>query len=79
MTRAHKLVIERETGGTYVARFPEWAGCQAQAGSLKTLTVRIQEAMALRPEGPEGSGTNDQAAATHPAGVPRQPRAPEDL
>jgi predicted RNase H-like HicB family nuclease len=47
------VVIERETGGTYVATFPEWAGCQAQAGSLKTLMVRIQEAMALRPEGPE--------------------------
>jgi predicted RNase H-like HicB family nuclease len=60
MTQAYKVVIERDTQGGYVATFPELLGCQAQAGSLKTLMERIQEAMELSPEVGE------------PAAVPRK-------
>lgn len=60
MTQAYKVVIERDTQGGYVATFPELLGCQAHAGSLKTLMERIQEAMALSPEVGE------------PAGIPRE-------
>ena len=60
MKPAYKVVIERDTQGVYVATFPELLGCQAQAGSLKTLMERIQEAMALSPEMGE------------PAAIPRE-------
>jgi len=50
MIQAHKVVIERDAQGGYVATFPGLRGDKAQARSLKTLMVRIQEAMALSPE-----------------------------
>jgi len=59
MTQAYKFVIELDTQGGYVATFPEFAGCQAQAKSLKTLMERIREAVAFSP------GVNG------PAAVPR--------
>lgn len=59
MIQAHKVVIERDTQGGYVATFPELADCQAHARSLKLLMDRIREAMALFPEVDE------------PAAVPR--------
>jgi predicted RNase H-like HicB family nuclease len=50
MIQTHKVVIERDTQGGYVATFPGLADCQAQARSLKMLMGRIQETMALFPE-----------------------------
>jgi hypothetical protein len=76
MTRTHKIVIERDTRGDYVATFPEWAGCRAQAGSLKTLMVRIQEAMA---RGPDLSGAHEGAAAAPAPVHAGAPGACEDL
>jgi predicted RNase H-like HicB family nuclease len=46
MTQAYKVVIENDTRGGYVATFPEFADCKAQAESLKALIVRIGETMA---------------------------------
>ena len=60
MTQAYKVVIERDTQGGYVATFPEFAGCQTQARSLKTLMERIREAMAFSP------------GVDEPAAVPRE-------
>jgi predicted RNase H-like HicB family nuclease len=50
MIQTHKVVIERDTQGGYVATFPGLADYQAQARSLKMLMGSIQEAMALFPE-----------------------------
>jgi predicted RNase H-like HicB family nuclease len=50
MIQAHKVVIERDTQGGYVATFPGLMGRQAQARSLKTLMERIREATAISPE-----------------------------
>ena len=50
MTQAYKVVIERDRQGGYTATFPELMDRQAQAGSLKMLMQRIQEAVALSPE-----------------------------
>jgi predicted RNase H-like HicB family nuclease len=60
MNQAHKVVIERDTQGGYVATFPGLMGRQAQARSLKTLMDCIREAMALSLEVDE------------PAAVPRE-------
>jgi predicted RNase H-like HicB family nuclease len=73
MTQVYKVVITRDTRGDYVATFPELVGCRAQAGSLKMLMERIQETMALRPE------MDEMSAASHPAGLQREPQAREDL
>jgi predicted RNase H-like HicB family nuclease len=69
MTRAYKIVIERDTQGGYVATFPEMVGRQAQAGSLKTLMERIREAAALGPEGSE------PVAIRHPLVPDSEPKA----
>jgi predicted RNase H-like HicB family nuclease len=73
MTQLYKVVITRDTRGDYVATFPELVGCQAQAGSLKTLMERIQETMALCPE------VDEMSAAKNPAGLQREPQAREDV
>jgi predicted RNase H-like HicB family nuclease len=50
MIQSHKVLIERDIQGGYVATFPGLRGYQAQARSLKMLMERIQEAIALFPE-----------------------------
>jgi predicted RNase H-like HicB family nuclease len=50
MIQAYKVVIEHNNQDGYVATFPELAGCQAQAGSLKALMNQIREALAHHPE-----------------------------
>jgi predicted RNase H-like HicB family nuclease len=50
MIQSHKVLIERDIQGGYVATFPGLRGYQAQARSLKMLMAEIQEAMALSPE-----------------------------
>jgi predicted RNase H-like HicB family nuclease len=66
MTQAYKVVIERDSQGGYVATFPELLGCQAHAGSLKTLMERIQEAMALSPEEGEPAADTQKLATVAP-------------
>jgi predicted RNase H-like HicB family nuclease len=63
MIQSHKVLIERDTEGGYVATFPGLRGYQAQARSLKMLMERIREVMALSPEVDE------------PAAVPRGMRS----
>ena len=50
MIQAYKVVIEHNNQDGYVATFPELAGCQAQAGSLKALMNQIREALEEHPE-----------------------------
>ena len=47
MTRAFSVIIERDSGGYYVASVPELHGCHTQAKSLDTLMKRIKEAIEL--------------------------------
>lgn len=61
MIQTHKVIIERDTLGGYVATFPGLADRQAQARSLKLLMGRIQEAMALLPEVDEPAVVPDLA------------------
>jgi predicted RNase H-like HicB family nuclease len=68
MTQAYKVVIERDTQGGYVATFPELLGCQAHAGSLKTLMERIQEAIVLSPEVGEPEAVPEKLAMVAPDG-----------
>jgi predicted RNase H-like HicB family nuclease len=68
MIQAHKVVIERDTQGGYVATFPGLMGRQAQARSLKTLMERIQEAMALSPEVNEPAAVPREMASVSPDG-----------
>jgi predicted RNase H-like HicB family nuclease len=48
MAQPHKIVIERDAEGAYVATFSGLlrCRCQAQATSLKALMEQIQKAMA---------------------------------
>jgi predicted RNase H-like HicB family nuclease len=65
MIQAYKVVIEHTHQDGYVATFPELAGCQAQADSLKTLMERIRETLDRHPE------VGETATTPHPA-VPGQ-------
>ena len=47
MRREFTVVVERDSGGWYVASVPELRGCHTQARSLDELTERIREAIAL--------------------------------
>ena len=47
MTRAFKVIIERDEEGYYVASIPELHGCHTQAKSLDTLMKRIREVIEL--------------------------------
>jgi predicted RNase H-like HicB family nuclease len=47
MTRAFKVIIERDEEGYYVASVPELHGCHTQAKSLDTLMERIREVIEL--------------------------------
>lgn len=68
MPQAHKVIIERDTQGGYVATFPGLVDCQAQARSLKILMGRIQEAMALLPEGEEPAVVRQDVTRLAPGG-----------
>jgi predicted RNase H-like HicB family nuclease len=68
VTQAYKFVIECDAQGGYVATFPELAGCQAQAGSLKVLMERIRETMALSPEVDEPAADARELAGIVPDG-----------
>lgn len=59
MIQAYKVVIEHDARGGYVATFPEFAGCQAQAESLRALLVRIGETMAPYVEAGQPAVTSD--------------------
>jgi predicted RNase H-like HicB family nuclease len=50
MIQAHKVVIEPDTQGGYVATLPGLAGHRTQARSLKMLMERIREAQTLSQE-----------------------------
>jgi predicted RNase H-like HicB family nuclease len=65
MIEVYKVVIKRDNQDGYVATFPELAGCQAQADSLKTLMERIRETLDRHPE------VGETATTPHPA-VPGQ-------
>jgi predicted RNase H-like HicB family nuclease len=47
MTKTFNVIIERDTGGYFVASVPELHGCHTQARSLDTLMERIKEAIEL--------------------------------
>lgn len=68
MIQAHKVVIERDTQGEYVATFPGLMGRQTRARSLKTLMERIGEAMALSPEVDEPAAIPREMASVSPEG-----------
>jgi len=62
MIQAYKVVIEHDARDGYVATFPEFAGCKAQAKSLKALLVRIGETMAPYVEAGHPAATSDPAS-----------------
>jgi predicted RNase H-like HicB family nuclease len=69
MIQAHKVVIERDAQGGYVATFPGLTGDKAQARSLKALMERIREAIALFPEVDEpGAGPREMAGVAPDGG-----------
>lgn len=68
MMQAHKVVIERDMQGGYVATFPGLADCQTHARSLKILMERIREAMALFPETDEPAAVPRDVAGVSPGG-----------
>lgn len=45
--REFSVIIEKDSGGYYVATVPQLPGCHTQARSLDALTKRIQEAIEL--------------------------------
>ena len=45
--REFNVVIERDTGGFYVASVPALRGCHTQARTLDQLTKRVREAIEL--------------------------------
>jgi predicted RNase H-like HicB family nuclease len=47
MDREFHIVIERDSGGYYVASVPALPGCHTQARSLDELSERIKEAIGL--------------------------------
>jgi predicted RNase H-like HicB family nuclease len=47
MNRNFHVVIERDSGGYYVASVPALPGCHTQAKSLDQLVERVKEAIAL--------------------------------
>lgn len=47
MRREFDVVIERDSGGCFVASVPALPGCHTQAQSLDKLQIRITEAIAL--------------------------------
>ena len=59
MIQAYKVVIEHDAREGYVATFPEFVGCKAQAESLKALLVRIGETMAPYVEAGRPAATSD--------------------
>lgn len=46
-TRQFDVIVERDSGGIYVASVPALRGCHTQATSLDELMVRIKEAIEL--------------------------------
>lgn len=47
MDREFHVVVERDSGGYYVASVPALPGCHTQARSLDELSERIREAIGL--------------------------------
>ncbi|MBK8210881.1 MAG: type II toxin-antitoxin system HicB family antitoxin [Rhodospirillales bacterium] len=45
MAREFSVIVERDSGGYYVASVPELPGCHTQATSLDELMIRIREAI----------------------------------
>jgi len=54
MARQFDVVVEKDSGGFFVASVPALAGCHTQARSLDELMERIKEAIALCLEVQEG-------------------------
>jgi predicted RNase H-like HicB family nuclease len=55
MKREFDVVIQRDSGGYYVATAPALRGCHTQARSLDTLMTRVREAIELCLEAETGS------------------------
>ena len=54
MARQFNVVVEKDSGGFFVASVPALAGCHTQARSLDRLMERIKEAIQLCLEVQEG-------------------------
>jgi predicted RNase H-like HicB family nuclease len=67
MVREFHIVIDRDSGGYYVASVPALPGCHTQARSLDELSERIKEAIRLYLEVHATSGRPDDGGS-HPCG-----------